>query len=134
MRIGEAASRAGVSPRALRYYEERSLIASQRSPGGQRHYPEAVVDRVRLIQVLYAAGLSSTAVAEVLPCLHTGVPTAAQVALLEAERERLDHRVAELVETRDRLDAVLSTARGVRGGVAPSCAPADSPRLAAVAP
>ena len=129
MRIGEAAKRAGVSPRALRYYEERSLIASRRSPSGQRWYSEEVVARVRLIQLLYAAGLSSTAVAKLLPCLHTGVPTAAQTALLEAERERLDARVAELVETRDRLDAVIAAATDSAGRCA-ATAP-DDPSVAA---
>lgn len=132
MRIGEAASRAGVSPRALRYYEERSLITAQRSASGQRHYPEGVVDRVRLIQLLYAAGLTSTAVAELLPCVHTGVPTAAQMTLLEVERERLDHRVAELVEMRDRLDAVITAAAGASHSPT-GCAPADAPRAAALA-
>lgn len=34
MRIGEPASRVGVSVRALRYYEEQDLLASARSPSG----------------------------------------------------------------------------------------------------
>lgn len=56
MRIGELAARAGVSVRALRYYEEQNLLASVRSPSGQRQYPYSAVDRVELIQQLYAAG------------------------------------------------------------------------------
>lgn len=36
MRIGELASRVGVSVRALRYHEEQDLLASARSPSGQR--------------------------------------------------------------------------------------------------
>lgn len=43
MRIGELAAKAGVSVRALRYYEEQNLLASERSPGGQRHYPHSAV-------------------------------------------------------------------------------------------
>jgi len=45
MRIGELAARAGVSVRALRYYEEQNLLASVRSPSGQRQYPDSAVDR-----------------------------------------------------------------------------------------
>lgn len=110
VRIGELAVAAGVSARALRYYEERDLLSAERSPGGQRHYGEAAVQRVRLIQQLYAAGLTSRVIAELLPCVHTGVATPAQLALLAAERDRIDRQAAELVAARDRLDAVIVAA------------------------
>ena len=57
MRIGELSERASVSVRALRYYEEQGLLTAERSASGQRHYAEPAVERVRLIQHLYAAGL-----------------------------------------------------------------------------
>lgn len=94
----------------MRYYEERGLLASERTSGGQRQYSGEVVARVQLIQLLYAAGLASSAVAELLPCIHTGITTTAQRALLQVERDRLDLKVAELVGTRDRLDAVITAA------------------------
>ena len=47
MRIGELATKAGVSVRALRYYEEQGLLASIRSPRGQRLYADEAADRVR---------------------------------------------------------------------------------------
>jgi MerR family transcriptional regulator, repressor of the yfmOP operon len=51
--IGEAASRAGVSERALRYYQELGLIEpSGRTPGGMRRYSEANIDRVVRIREL----------------------------------------------------------------------------------
>jgi len=111
MRIGEVAARSGVSTRALRYYEEQRLLAAERTDGGQRQYGEDVVERVRLIQRLYAAGLNSKAVGELLPCVHTGVATPAMLARLQAERERIDRQVGELAETRDRLDRVIAVAR-----------------------
>jgi DNA-binding transcriptional MerR regulator len=80
MRIGEAAKRAGVSVRALRYYEEQGLLTSDRSPGGQREYDEQAVDRVRFFQQLYAAGLPSRRIAELLPCVDTGTTTSDQRA------------------------------------------------------
>lgn len=110
MRIGEAAAKAGVSPRAMRYYEDRGLVASERTSGGQRQYSAEVVARVRLIQLLYAAGLNSPAVAELLPCIHTGITTPAQRALLRVERAQLDLKIAELARTRDRLEAVITAA------------------------
>lgn len=75
MRIGELAARAGVSVRALRYYEEQHLLTPERSPSGQRHYPEASVEQVGVIQQLYAAGLSSRTIVALLPCVVDGLAT-----------------------------------------------------------
>jgi DNA-binding transcriptional MerR regulator len=106
VRIGELASRSGVSVRALRYYEEQHLLDSDRSEGGQRHYPESAVDRVQLIQLLYAAGLSSRTIAD-LP----GRATPATVALLGAERDRLDRQIGALQDSRNTLDSLLAATR-----------------------
>ncbi|GAA2348590.1 MerR family transcriptional regulator [Streptomyces kunmingensis] len=108
MRIGEVAAAAGVSTRALRYYEQQRLITSSRSAGGQRLYTPDAVQRVRWIQALYAAGLSSQTIAEFLPCAHTGVVTPEMVARLRSERARIDHHMRELAATRAQLDAVLA--------------------------
>ncbi|MFJ9349311.1 MerR family transcriptional regulator [Streptomyces sp. NPDC101237] len=110
MRIGEVAAAAGVSTRALRYYEQQRLITSSRSAGGQRLYGPDAVQRVRWIQALYAAGLSSQTIAEFLPCARTGVVTPEMVARLRSERARIDHHMRELAATRAQLDAVLVAA------------------------
>ncbi|CAM5706300.1 hypothetical protein SGLAM104S_00618 [Streptomyces glaucescens] len=70
MRIGELARRTGVSERSLRYYETQGLLRAERTPGGHRDYPEAAVDRVIRIQELFAAGLRSTKIAQLLPCMR----------------------------------------------------------------
>ncbi|WP_329333572.1 MerR family transcriptional regulator [Streptomyces sp. NBC_01352] len=110
MRIGELATRTGVSVRALRYYEEQNLLASERSPSGQRHYPENAVDRVQLIQQLYAAGLSSKSILALLPRVVNGEATAELLEGLAAERDRMDKQIGDLVSARDRLDTVITTA------------------------
>ena len=107
MRIGELAAKSGVSVRALRYYEEQGLLEANRSASGQRHYRESSADRVRLIQMLYAAGLSSRTIAELLPCVDAKVSTPESRARLAAERNRIDAQITELTRTRDRLDAVI---------------------------
>ncbi len=107
VRIGELAARSGVSVRALRYYEEQGLLEANRSASGQRHYPESAADRIRLIQMLYAAGLSSRTIAELLPCVDAKVSTPESRARLAAERNRIDAQITELTRTRDRLDAVI---------------------------
>jgi DNA-binding transcriptional MerR regulator len=110
MRIGELAGTTGVSVRALRYYEEQGLLGSRRTPSGQRTYPPAAVDRVQLIQQLYAAGLPSRTILELLPCVDAGVSTPESMARLTAERDRIDQQIEGLRATRDRLDAVIAIA------------------------
>jgi DNA-binding transcriptional MerR regulator len=110
VRIGEVAAAAGVSPRALRYYEEQGLLASDRSASGQRHYRPDAVDRVKWIQALFAAGLNSRAVTGLLPCLYTGVATETMISQLTAERDRITAQIDDLTGTRDRLDSIITAA------------------------
>jgi DNA-binding transcriptional MerR regulator len=92
MRIGELAEATGVSARSLRYYEGLGLIRSARTGGGWRDFDESSVDRVVLIQHLFAAGLGSTTVREVLPCLDA--PAEERTGMLEVvlakEADRLE--------------------------------------------
>jgi DNA-binding transcriptional MerR regulator len=115
MRIGELAEQAGVSVRALRYYEELGLLDARRSPSGQRHYLPASIDRVRLIQQLYAAGLASKTILDLLPCVDSKVSTPESRARLAAERDRIDAQIAELTLARDRLDAIMALAAAPAG-------------------
>ncbi|MER5911372.1 MerR family transcriptional regulator [Streptomyces sp. NPDC001982] len=116
MRIGELASRAGVSVRSLRYYEEQGLLTSTRSPSGQRHYTDQEVERVRFIQRLYAAGLSSRTTAELLPCVDAPSEETSDAALerMAEERDRLSEHIADLIRTREALDGLMITARAHR--------------------
>ncbi|RJK94826.1 MerR family transcriptional regulator [Vallicoccus soli] len=118
MRIGEVAARAGVSVRALRYYEEQGLLVPARTPGGQRDYPPGAVERVRFIQDLYAAGLGSGAVLRILPCLEHGVLTDEMHERLLAERERVQAQLEQLTATRDKLDHVIRLGQAHRPGQA----------------
>ncbi|MFH8221092.1 MerR family transcriptional regulator [Streptomyces sp. NPDC018057] len=124
MRIGELASRTGVSVRSLRYYEEQGLLSSSRSTGGQRHYTEEEVERVAFIQRLYAAGLSSRTIAELLPCVDAPSEEHSDAALerMAQERDRLSAHIAELAHTRDALDALMAAAREYRERLRPTTA------------
>ena len=119
MRIGELASRAGVSVRSVRYYEEQGLLVSIRSASGQRQYVEQAVERVMFVQRLYAAGLSSRTIAELLPCVDAPSEENADAALerMARERERISRHIADLARTRDALDQVMGTAREYRDGL-----------------
>ncbi|MER6526840.1 MerR family transcriptional regulator [Streptomyces sp. NPDC001508] len=110
MRIGELAARTGVSVRALRYYEEQKLLVAERSTSGQRHYPESAIEQVQLIQQLYAAGLSSRTIVELMPCVIDGRATPDLLKRLAAEREQVDRRITDLTHARDRLDSIITAA------------------------
>ncbi|GAA0587527.1 MerR family transcriptional regulator [Streptomyces crystallinus] len=116
MRVGELAERTGVSERSLRYYEKQGLLTAERTPGGHREFGDWAVDRVIRIQALYAAGLNSTKIATLLPCMRDadGGPSARAterlVAELAQERERIDRLIADLLRSRDVLDEVLEMA------------------------
>lgn len=120
LKIGELAKRTGVSVRSLRYYEDQGLLAAERSPSGQRHYAPDAVERVELLKQLYAAGLTSRAILEVLPCVHA--PSAqtnddAFVRMLE-QRERLRSNIEELQATLRSLDEILDVNRRWRAVLA----------------
>ncbi|WP_261554388.1 MerR family transcriptional regulator [Frankia tisae] len=116
MRIGELAARAGVSVRSLRYYEEQGLLTSTRSAGGQRHYTQDDVERVAFIQRLYAAGLSSRTITELLPCLDSPSDENSDAAMerMAKERDRLSTHIEDLLRTRDALDVLMVAAQAHR--------------------
>jgi DNA-binding transcriptional MerR regulator len=107
VRIGDVAERAGVSTRALRYYEEQGLLPAQRTASGQRVYEETAVERVQLIQQLFAAGLASRTIVDLLPCVDTGVASDDALELLRRERDRITESIGELEKARAQLDRVI---------------------------
>ncbi len=101
-----------MSERLLRYYEEQGLLHPARLPSGYQVYAESDVDQVRRIRTLLSAGLPTTLIAQVLPCVRGGggrlVPCAGLVADLARERARIDARMDDLVASRRVLDAMIT--------------------------
>lgn len=110
MRIGEVARQAGVSTRALRYYEEQGLLTSERTSSGQRTYSASAVERVRLVQQFFTAGVPSRTIMQLLPCVDTGHGSPEAFALLAAERDRITATLDELAAARDALDRIIDIA------------------------
>ncbi|RDV45153.1 MerR family transcriptional regulator [Leifsonia sp. ku-ls] len=109
MRIGEVSRRSGVSPRSLRYYEKHGLIAAERESNGYREYDESVVERAKIIQMLFGMDFPREVVQSVLAC--TGdAPDAAHDALaeqLEDVRSGLAERIERLTDTHRQVSAFL---------------------------
>jgi MerR family redox-sensitive transcriptional activator SoxR len=109
--IGEVAARSGVATSALRFYEERGLIRSERAPSsGHRRYARSVIRRVAFIVFAQRIGLTLDEVGEELGKLpENRVPTRADWAKLSSSwTTRIDERIAEL----ERLRAGLTECTG----------------------
>jgi MerR family redox-sensitive transcriptional activator SoxR len=96
--IGEVARRSGVAASALRYYEDRGLIGSERTFGGTRVYPRAVLRRVAFIVFAQRVGLSLDEIGEELSKLpQSRTPERKDWATLSSSwSRRIDNRIAEL--------------------------------------
>jgi DNA-binding transcriptional MerR regulator len=116
MRMKEMVRRTGVHERLLRYYEQQGLLAPQRLPSGYRVFSESDVETVRRIRCLLAAGLSTSLIAQVLPCVRADGDRLApacpeSVAQLEREKERITRAIQELQVSRAMLDTVITAGR-----------------------
>lgn len=102
MTIGEIAARSGVATSALRFYEARGLIHSERTAAGHRRYPRAVLRRIAFIVFAQRLGLSLEEVASELRKLaRHDVPTRAEWAKLSSSWQRhIDAKLEELARLR----------------------------------
>src|SRR3954452_20751596 len=56
--LGEVARRSGVAASALRFYEDRGLLSSERAGSGHRRYPRPVLRRIAFIVFAQRVGLT----------------------------------------------------------------------------
>ena len=100
--IADVAKRSGVAASALRFYEQRGLIASERTGAGHRRFSRSVLRRIAFIVFAQKIGLSLEEVADALKTLpRNRVPERADWGKLSAGwRERIDERIAELERLR----------------------------------
>jgi MerR family transcriptional regulator, redox-sensitive transcriptional activator SoxR len=96
--IGEVARRSGVASSALRFYEQRGLISSERSGSGHRRYPRPVLRRIAFIVFAQRIGLTLEEIGAALAKLPADrLPRRRDWARLSGEwTKRIDHRIAEL--------------------------------------
>jgi MerR family redox-sensitive transcriptional activator SoxR len=96
--IGEVAQRSGVATSALRFYEERGLIVSERAGSGHRRFPRSVLRRIAFIVFAQRVGLSLEEIGVELAKLPPGrVPTRRDWSRLSSRwSTRIDARIAEL--------------------------------------
>jgi MerR family transcriptional regulator/heat shock protein HspR len=100
--ISVAAELAGMHPQTLRIYERKGLVEPARTPGGNRRYSQADIDRLRRIADLAEEGMNLAGIRRVMELED-------EVARLRNEVDRLrdiaNHAVVE-AERRQRRDLV----------------------------
>jgi MerR family redox-sensitive transcriptional activator SoxR len=103
--ISEFSRRSGVAASALRFYEERGLIKSERMGSGHRRYPRAVLRRVAFIVFAQRLGLTLEEIgAELAKLPDDHAPEGSDWAKLSGSwASRIDERIAELERLRDSL-------------------------------
>jgi Hg(II)-responsive transcriptional regulator len=103
--IGRLAKAADVGIETIRYYQRRALLPQpEPTPGGAfRHYPVALVDRIRFIKRAQDLGFSLDEIAALLR-LNDG---ADRRSIRRVASERLDHIRGKLADLR-RMEKVLS--------------------------
>jgi MerR family redox-sensitive transcriptional activator SoxR len=107
--IGEVSRRSGVAASALRFYEDKGLIKSERADSGHRRYPRAVLRRIAFIVFAQRIGMTLDEISEELAKLPEGrVPEGPDWAKLSGSwRGRIDERIALLTRLRENLTGCI---------------------------
>lgn len=107
--IGELALRTGASVSAIRFYEDKGLLDSLRSTGGQRRFLRSDIRRLSFIRIVQQCGFSIQEIRAMLDGLpHGRTPTKADwTKLSRSMRAEIDRRMALMERLRDRLDGCI---------------------------
>lgn len=107
--IGDIASRTGLAPSAIRFYEDKGLLTPFRNAGGQRRYDRADIRRLSFVMITQGLGFSIADIQAALATLPEGrTPTKRDwQRLSSAFRRDLDTRITQMQSLRDRLDGCI---------------------------
>lgn len=124
MRIGQVASAAGMSTKALRFYEATGLLpAPERTSAGYRDYSTETLSRLNFIRRSRCAGLTLAEIREVLDVRDAGHAPCRHVQQLLGRRlADLDRQIADLLELRATVARLHDGASVVQPD---SCEPAE---------
>ncbi|WP_419716222.1 redox-sensitive transcriptional activator SoxR [Altererythrobacter aquiaggeris] len=107
--IGELARRTGLAVSAIRFYEERGLLAAFRTAGNQRRFLRSDMRRLSFILIAQKLGLGLTEIEAQLAKLPQGrTPTVRDWHTISLSmRTAIDEKIALLTRTRNQLDQCI---------------------------
>jgi MerR family transcriptional regulator, copper efflux regulator len=105
MRIGELANRAGLSTKAIRYYEQIGILTPPaRTSSGYRSYDETAIGRLGFVRAAQALGLTLGEIRQIVAFRDDGTAPCAHVTeLVQRRAAQLERRIAELQQLRGEL-------------------------------
>jgi MerR family transcriptional regulator, copper efflux regulator len=105
MRIGELAEQAGISTKAIRYYEQVGILTPPaRTPSGYRSYDDTALGRLSFVRAAQAVGLTLGEIRQVIAFRDNGQAPCAHVTdLLQRHAADLQVRIRELQQLRGEL-------------------------------
>jgi DNA-binding transcriptional MerR regulator len=120
MQIGDLASKAKVTTRTIRYYEELGLIApEERTEGGFRLYSEDQLRRLHIVQNLKTLGFDLERISAIFRLkdhADTGGELAqAMIACLVEQQEEIDRKIECYRQMQERNNRAIEVLRGCRG-------------------
>jgi len=110
MRIGEVASRAGVSIQAIRLYERLGVLKrAKRLPSGYRDYSSEAVAFIIFIKRAQSQGFTLEEIKSLVHLREQGPPAArAMRDLAKAKLTALDEKISQLQAQRDAIEHGLN--------------------------
>lgn len=107
--IGELARRTGLSVSAIRFYEEKGLVAALRTSGNQRRFLRGDIRRLSFILIAQRLGLSLAEIEEAMASLPQGrTPNATDwKTISRTVRGRIEAQIAALEKVREDLDGCI---------------------------
>jgi DNA-binding transcriptional MerR regulator len=117
MTVAEAAREAGVSAHTLRYYERAGLLAPvERNGSGHRRFTAEDIEWVVMITRLRATGMPIRRIREYAELVWAGEGNERErLALMEAHREHVLERLAEIERNLELIDFKIGLYRGRLG-------------------
>jgi DNA-binding transcriptional MerR regulator len=105
MRIGELADQAGISTKAIRYYEQIGILTPPaRTTSGYRAYDDTALGRLGFVRAAQALGLTLGEIRQIVAFRDRGTAPCARVTeLLQRHAADLDARIRELQQLRGEL-------------------------------
>jgi MerR family copper efflux transcriptional regulator len=105
MRIGELAEQAGISTKAIRYYEQVGILAPPaRTASGYRAYDQVALNRLGFVRAAQAVGLTLGEIRQVIAFRDDGqAPCTHVTELLQRRAVDLEARIRELQQLRREL-------------------------------
>ena len=113
MKVGELAAKAGVTNRAIRYYEELKLIKSNRLSNNYREYNKDALDKVRFISRARKLGFSIDECSSLISLFSNKTRKSYEVRQLAiSKNDKLKKQIKELKDLQKSLEWLIKKCPG----------------------